>query len=299
MWQSVILFLFMGFSIHAEEETKSIVSTNQKAATVKAAAVKTPETEKAATVKAAAVKTPETEKAATVKAAVVKTPETEKAATVKAAVVKTPETEKAATVKAAVAETQEATIEPAVVVEKSAKEPEVEEKQSKAFAGHKADAHSYYCRYSAQNKLSKRGFFSAYFTNSFNIFQDFVFHGRSLRLGYGGKLFRDNDFELSINISHSTPSFGLKYEQAFLKDRKWFPGVDVSLLFGLIDEKDRFFRELLAVGLEGGPFLSTFISKYYSLVVRTGLSYTVPVSGNVFEEEPNFYISLGFKRFLR
>ena len=303
----------MGFPIHAEEGTKAeVVNPAPQAPEVKkAAAVKpapqAPEVKKAAAVKPAP-QAPEVKKAAVVNPAP-QAPEVKKAAAVnpapqapeikKAAAVKpapqAPEVKKAAAVVKSAPQTPEVKkVEAVIAVE----QPKVAEEQVESCASHKEKkSHGNYCRFS-KGKVTKSGFFSAYFTNNFNILENFMYYGRSLRLGYGGKLFRDSDFELSVNISHFTPSFGLKYEQAFLKNHKWFPGFDASLLFGIIDERYRGYRELLAVGLEGGPFISTFISKHYSITARAGLSYIVPVNGNIFEEDPQFYISLGFKKFL-
>ena len=276
MWQSAIIFLSMGFFINAEE----ITAVTAAKPAVKAAVVQQVNEAAKPAVKAAAVQASEAAKPA-VKAAAVQASEAAKPA-VKAAAVQQVNEEAAKPAVKAAAAVQATEVAVAPVAEKKAK-----------------CERSSYCLLS-QNR-TKTGFFSAYFINSFNIFQDFMFNGgRSLRFGYGGDFFfRDSSFELNINISHATPSFGLKYEQSFLKQYKWFPGFDVSFLFGIIDEKNRSYRELLAVGLEGGPFLTTFVSKYYALIARTGLSYAVPVSGNIFEEDPYFYISFGFKKYFK
>ena len=147
-------------------------------------------------------------------------------------------------------------------------------------------------------KAHQKGYFVFHFANKFFAHEDFEFDGRSLSLGFGAQFWRNAELELYINTGRTTPSFGLKYSYPFAGEGEtWIPGADASLLLGLIDERDREFRELLAAGAGAGLFLKTFVSKKYALIARGGASFSVPVSGSLWDELPKIYISLGFKRY--
>ena len=147
-------------------------------------------------------------------------------------------------------------------------------------------------------KAHQKGFFVLHFTNKFFAHDAFEFDGRDLSLGFGAQFWRGGEMELNMNLGRTTPSFGLKYSHPFAEEGEtWIPGADASFLLGLIDEKDREYRELLAVGAGAGLFLKTFVSEKYALIARTGLSFSVPVNGSLWDEAPKIYISAGFKRY--
>lgn len=143
-----------------------------------------------------------------------------------------------------------------------------------------------------------KGFFSLQLTNEFAPLRHFEYDQFGLSLGYGGSLFYNSAFELNAKFGSIGPFFAARYEQDITRHYKWIPGIDASLSFGVTKlDNPRDWSKFLSIGLEGGLFVKTFITKSYALLARTGINYRIPVNtSNILGLEPNFYIGIGFKK---
>ena len=313
----VLLCLFIGFHANAVDKTtqteasnvatskseiakKAVVVTTSKPATTvkKAVVVTTPKP--ATTVKKAAVVTT-SKPATTVKKAVVVTT-SKPATTVKKAVVVTT-SKPATTVKKAVVVT---TSKPATAAKKTAVvtaskstatvETSVATPSKPEVAAAITESH---INHSMEQPTEKTAFFSLHLINEFAPLDYLRYERFALSLGFGGEVLRQSAFELSIRFTRGA-FFTTKYEQDFTRKYRWIPGFDASFLLGAkYNNKGprESWGKYLTLGLEGGLYVKTFITKSYAILTRTGLNYEVPVNtSNLLDLEPTIYVSIGLKK---
>ena len=156
--------------------------------------------------------------------------------------------------------------------------------------------------HSKEHSAEKTAFFSLHLINEFAPFDYLRYKRFGLSLGFGGDLFHQSAFELNIRLINPSAFFSAKYEQDFTRNYRWIPGFDASLLLGAKGNQGprRSWDKYLAVGLEGGLYVKTFITKSYALLARTGLNYEASVNtSSLLDQEPNIYVSIGLKKYFK
>lgn len=108
---------------------------------------------------------------------------------------------------------------------------------------------------------------------------------------------------LTTQIAGSFLSFNYAY--SFIKGRKWIPGIDISLLAGLnrveTNNKDGYYDSSYypTIGLELGPYLKTFVSNSFALLLKGGVTHSINTNdANDFDiRELKVYLNLGVQRY--
>ena len=118
-------------------------------------------------------------------------------------------------------------------------------------------------------------------------------------LKVGGLISQQQTFNagLKITTARFASSFlSFNYAYSFVKGRQWIPGVDISLLVGLNEEKKSSdYSYYPTIGLELGPYLKTFISNSFALLLRSGVTHSINTNaaGDFDFRELRLYLNLG------
>ena len=311
----MLLCLFMGFHTNAAEEEKakaSVVTASKPAEAAKKASVVTASKPTEAAKKASVVTASKPAKAAK-KASVVTASKPAEAAK-KASVVTASKPAEAAKKASVVTASKPAKAAKKASVVTASKPAEAAKKASVVTVSNPTaiaidttpqgkEEKKHVVKHHSKRHLNK-AFFSIYLINEFMPLKNFEYEHFGPSLGYGGSLFHKSSFELNAKILFPSPGpvFSVKYEQDFTRSYRWIPGFDTSLLFGIGEPTrggNRYFPAL-SVGLEGGVFVKTFITKCHALLARTGLNTALPVNNfNFYDLDPKFYISIGLKKYFK
>ena len=121
------------------------------------------------------------------------------------------------------------------------------------------------------------------------------YYSTIIGLKAGGLIAQRQSFNAGLKLftSQIADSFlYFNYAYSFTGGRQWIPGMDISLLIGLNTVKEkteerssRLFKEekdylyeysyYPTIGLELGPYLKTFISNSFALLLRTGVTHSI------------------------